>query len=127
MNKNDYKTMCNKCYIKTWYETEQQCHVVNYPGSRCTGTLKVIDNSKLDYRLTPFFENGIRVEVTWKKGFEDFTGYGSRTEGRKARFWIGKSMGWVPVYLQILTRRSTGGAAILSKAIESVRPIVGKR
>lgn len=80
-----------------------------------------LDESDLDPRFTGYYQSGQRVEVTWKRGFEDYTGYGARTEGRKARFWVGKSTGWRPVYLQILTRRSYGGQAILSSAIESVR------
>ena len=114
----DYKTVCNKCSRRTWYETEQPCHV-----NGCMGTLKVIDNSELDKRFEDAYINGYRVEVTWKKGFEDFTGYGCRTEGRKARFTVGKSTGWKPVYLMILTSRSIGGAAILSSAVESIRRI----
>lgn len=82
-----------------------------------------IDTSDLDPRFTPFYLSGQRVEVTWKPGMEDFTGYGARTDGKKARFYVGKSTGWKPIYLAILTRRSIGGAAILSSAVESIRPL----
>jgi len=77
--------------------------------------------SDLDQRLTPYYESGERVEIEWLEGFEDFTGYGCRTEGKKARFYVGKSTGWKPVYLQILRRDSLGGAAVLSSAIKSIR------
>jgi len=86
-----------------------------------------IDASDLDQRFAPFHASGERVEVTWKPGFEDYTGYGARTEGRKARFWVGKSTGWKPIYLTILTRRSLGGVAISSSAVESVRGIGNHR
>jgi len=86
-----------------------------------------VDESDLDPRFRPFHESGERVEVTWRPGFEDYTGYGARTNGRKARFWVGKSIGWRPVYLMILTRHSRGGAAILSSAVESIRGIGGYR
>lgn len=79
------------------------------------------DLSELDARFTPYFERRERVEVTWKPGMEDYTGYGACTNGRKARFFVGRSTGWRPIYLMILTRRSMGGAAILSSAVESVR------
>jgi len=122
-----YKTVCDKCGRKTWYETEQQCHC-NFPDNdgtpdttRCTGTLKIIDYSALDSRFTRFYDADERVEVVWKDGYEDYTGYGCRTDGKKARFYVGKSTGWKPVYLQILQKNSTGGAAILSSAVESVR------
>ena len=80
-----------------------------------------IDTSDLDPRFRPYYESMERIEVTWKPGFEDYTGYGSRTEGRKARFYVGKSTGWRPVYIRIYSRRSAGGAAILYSAVESIR------
>jgi len=83
--------------------------------------MNAYDPSDLDPRLTPYYNSGERVEVTWKPGLEDFTGYGCRTNGRKARFYVGRSTGWKPVYLQLLQRNSTGGAAILPHAAESIR------
>lgn len=80
-----------------------------------------MDFSALDERFTKYYESKERVEVTWKPGFEDFTGYGCRTDGKKARFYVGKSTGWVPIYLQILRRDSFGGSALLSSAVKSVR------
>jgi len=79
------------------------------------------DNILLDERFTEFHLSGERVEVTWKQGFEDFTGYGSRTNGKKARFYVGRSTGHKPIYLQLLRRDSISGQAILSEAVESVR------
>ena len=79
------------------------------------------DFSELDKRFTPYYESKERVEVTWKEGFEDFSGYGCQTEGRKARFYVGKSTGWKPCYLQIYRRDSIGGIPILSSAVESIR------
>ena len=79
------------------------------------------DFSEIDERFTPYFLSGERIEVTYKPGYEDLTGYGARTNGRKARFYVGRSTGTKPIYLAILTRRSYGGAAILSKAVASIR------
>jgi len=79
------------------------------------------DLSDLDKRFTPYFDSGERVEVEWKEGYEDFTGYGCLTDGKKARFYVGRSTGWRPVYLQILRIDSTGGCAILSSAVKSIR------
>lgn len=81
------------------------------------------DLSKLDKRFTRFYNSGQRVEVTWKDGFEDFTGYGCRTEGKKARFYVGISTGWVPIYLTILRTDSISGGGILSSAVKSIRPL----
>ena len=80
-----------------------------------------LDESELDKRFKRYYDDNERVEVTWKPGFEDYTGYGCRTEGRKARFYVGKSTGWKPVYLSILSRNSHGGSAILSCAVESIK------
>lgn len=75
----------------------------------------------LDERFTKHYKSGERVEVEYKEGFEDFTGYGSRTNGKKSRFYVGKSTGIKPIYLVILRRDSIGGAAILSCSIKSIR------
>lgn len=80
-----------------------------------------MDYSDLDERFTRYYESGERVEVTLKEGHGIYMGYGNRTDGRKIRFYVGKSGGWKPIYLMILTRRSYGGMAILSEAIESIR------
>lgn len=80
-----------------------------------------MDYSMIDKRFEKFYDIKERVEVTWKPGFEDYTGYGSRTEGRKARFYVGKSTGWKPIFIQIYSKRSIGGQAILSCAVESIR------
>lgn len=63
-----------------------------------------------------FFErakiNNLRVERENKTGYEDFTGYGSQTNGKKNRFYIGRSTGWVPIYLEILKNNSSGGGSL---------------
>jgi hypothetical protein len=81
------------------------------------------DFSDLDVRFKKFFESGERVEVSWKPGFEDYSGYGQRTNGRKSRFWVGRSNGVKPVYLMILTKRSLGGESICSRGVESIRGV----
>lgn len=81
------------------------------------------DFSELDERFKPYYDSGQRVEVEWLEGYEDYSGYGARTDGKKARFYVGKSTGWKPVYLQIYSKRSIGGQAILSSAVKSIRPL----
>ena len=69
-----------------------------------------------DLNYTTFFENALnnnlRVQAENPKGHEDFTGYGCRTDGRFNRFTIGRSSGWIPIYLEILTSRSMGGGSL---------------
>jgi hypothetical protein len=125
MSNKDFTTICDKCYRKTWYEDEQQCHcsyletktcnecghtetLDNAKEVRCTGTLRKIDNSELDSRFTPYYERGERVEVIYK-------------DGLKERFYIGKSTGWKPVYLTLARADSIGGGALLSDSITHVR------
>lgn len=68
----------------------------------------------LNYNL--FFEhaknNKLRVQATNEKGYEDYSGYGSRTDGKINRFYIGRSLGWIPIYLEILRNDSIGGCAL---------------
>ena len=123
--KDEFKTICDVCGRKTWYETEQRCHC-SEPDSqgdivRCSGTLRLIDRTDLDSRFSQYHDTQERVEVEWKDGFEDYTGYGCRTDGKKARFYVGMSTGWKPIYLQVLKRNSFGGSAILSSAVKTVR------
>ena len=92
---------------------------MNRPTMHDSG--RTMDYSEIDPRFVPYLDSGERVEVTWKPGYEDYSGYGCRTDGRKARFYVGKSTGWKPILLQIQTRRSSGGEAILSSAVESIR------
>lgn len=110
----EYKSVCDKCERRTWYDIEQQCHCVynklktcEHCGhsekldkqERCTGTLRIIDNSDLDSRFDYAYKEKRRVEVVYN-------------DGTKSRFWVGKSTGWKPRYLEIKTRRSIGGSSI---------------
>ena len=79
------------------------------------------DNTNRYYwelNYNPFFEyakeNNLRVEAINSKGYEDITGYGARTDGRINRFYIGRSTGWIPIYLEILTNRSIGGGGLFT-------------
>jgi len=48
----DYKTQCNKCYRKTWYETKQPCKCENCNGELIPITRsQVIDDRKYIYSL----------------------------------------------------------------------------
>jgi len=105
--KDTYTTMCDKCHKKTWYETEQQCHM-KYPKSttcslghvhidepytteRCTGTLKVIDKTNINTHLT----------IGERYPFRD-------KHGTVKRFTLGKTTGWRPCLLLLHNARSTG-------------------
>ena len=128
--KDKFNTVCDKCGRRTWYETEQRCHNTLWDTgepTRCTGTLRVIDYGELDSRFTMYYEAGIRVEVEWIDGYTDMSGYGSRTDGKKARFWVGRSTGGKPVYLMILMSNSTGGGVIPRNAVKSIKGLETKR
>ena len=125
-NKNEFKSVCDVCGRKTWYEKEQQCHcsyskketcktcghteeVEPHTMERCTGTLRLIDNSKLNPAFTPYYGNGVRVEVDF--GYE------------KKRGTIGKTMGWKPVYLLMLRKNSTGSSYTIGMKDKIVKVI----
>ena len=57
----------------------------------------------------------VRVEATNESGYEDYTGYGNYTDGKKNRFYLGRSTGWLPVYLEILKSNSMGGGSLFLK------------
>lgn len=87
----------------------------------------VRDLSDLDPRFEKYYNSGERVEVEWIDGWGDFTGYGCLTDGKKARFYVGRSTGWKPIYLMILKSNSIGGAAIPSNGVKSVRGLGNKK
>jgi len=80
-----------------------------------------MDYSEIDKKFEKYYDSGERVEVTWKKGYEDYSGYGCKSKGMKARFYVGKSTGWKPIFIQVYSRVSRGGQSILSSAVESIR------
>jgi len=43
--------------------------------------------------------------------------------GERIRFYVGKSMGWMPAHLRIKTRRSLGGEALILDQVRAVRII----
>lgn len=116
---DDYQTICDKCGKHTWYEQEQQCHC-EYPKVktckscghsktiepikmvRCKGTLKKIDNTDLNPSFTPYYKTQERIEVKFS--------YGEVKRGR-----IGKTTGWKPSYLLMLTTRSIGIPYLIGK------------
>jgi hypothetical protein len=120
---DDYKTVCDICGQKTWYETEQPCKRTIFSGcpkcgshenidkpTQCTGTLRIIDTSDLDTRLDYYYQSHKRVEIEY-------------ASGETARGTIGKSTGWKPVYLLIKTIRSIGGEAITKNSFKFVNPV----
>ena len=81
-------------------------------------------NRTYDAQLEAWKNERARIEAVNKPGHEDLTGtYGTRTGGKRSRFYIGKSMGWLPVYLAIDNARSAGGPIIMFSGIESIRRI----
>ena len=108
----EYKTICDSCGIKTWYEKQQPCKATCFIGcpncgsheniskeTKCKGMLRVIDNSELDPRLDEFYGTKERIEIIYK-------------DGSKVRCYVGKSTGCKPVYLEILRSNSWGGGSI---------------
>ena len=117
--KEDYTTVCDHCFRGTWYETEQTCKRTITPacsncGGRehmdaipCPGTLRVIDNSKLDPRFSRYHKSGERVKIEY-------------ADGTTTRCYIGKSTGWKPIYLEILKSNSSGGSSLYTDNIVSI-------
>ena len=62
--------------------------------------------------------NNKRVLITYKKGYEDFTGY--TKDGLNVHMYIGRSNGKVKIPLHIVSSRSRGGVALLDDVIENI-------
>ena len=117
--KDEYTTVCDRCYQGTWYETEQPCKRMITPACpkcggtehmdaiHCPGTLRVIDRSQLDPRFTCYYKSGERVKIEY-------------TDGTITRCYIGKSTGWKPIYLEILKSNSMGGGSLYTNNIVSI-------
>ena len=65
-----------------------------------------------DYKFEQWKNQRARIEAKNPKGHEDYTGYGNSTDGLKNRFYIGKSTGFMPIYLEILKSNSFGGGSL---------------
>lgn len=65
-----------------------------------------------DVKFENWRNSRARIEATNPKGHEDYTGYGNLTDGLKNRFYIGKSTGFLPVYLEVLKANSYGGSSL---------------
>jgi hypothetical protein len=82
-------------------------------------SLAVSINRQTGYRFTYQLEPRLiglenkRVEVTSK-------------DGSKRRFWVGKSTGCIPVYLEIAKSNSTGGPAVCILDSDTIK-VVGER
>lgn len=109
---DEYKTQCDKCGHRTWYETEQPCtmsypkkchcdagHVHTYPDGRqekCGGTLRVIDYS------------GIRTHliIGERYTFRD-------KAGTVKRYTLGRTTGHRPALLLLHNARSISSGNIV--------------
>lgn len=105
--KNEYLTICDKCYKKTWYDTEQPCKMSyldykvcdlghKHDGEKmikCTGTLRLIDDTNVKTHLS----------IGSRYTFQDST-------GKKKRFTLGKTTGWKPCLLLLHNSRSSGSS-----------------
>lgn len=111
--KNECKTICDTCWHKTWYETEQPCnmsyakkttcdtcghtHINHEKHVRCKGTLRVIDYTNIRTHLT----------IGNRYTFRD-------KNGVKKRFTLGRTTGWKPCLLLKYNARSTGSSIAVS-------------
>jgi len=75
-------------------------------------TKKFYKNLTFDNQFETWLKSHARIEATNKPGYEDLTGYGALTNGHKNRFYLGRSTGWIPIYLEILKSNSYGGSAL---------------
>lgn len=106
-----HKTVCDRCYSGTWYETERPCRL-SWPKrckccrqltgehTPCGGTLRIIDRSDLAPQFASYLHSGQRIRVRFSHG-EERTGT------------VGKTMGWKPAYLLMARSDSMGSSDLL--------------
>lgn len=132
MSSTEYKTVCDKCGRKTWYEEEQRCHC-EYPEVktchecghtetieplnmvRCTGTLRKISDENINHNFDRYYKSQQRIEVSFCS--ED----GKEYERKRGR--IGKTTGWSPSYLLMLRSDSVGSPYLIGKNDKVIRVI----
>ncbi len=98
-------------------------NVIEYVQSICDGRIfnkiltRELGRERWELNFRSDFESwknsGYRIEAENDPGYEDYTGYGNRTEGKQNRFYIGRSTGWIPIYLEILKSNSHGGSGLM--------------
>jgi hypothetical protein len=88
----EYKTVCDKCFRKTWYEKEQGCHVRDIDGVLCSGTLRVIDYTNIDLKYSS-------LKIGERFTFKDLA-------GNVKRYTLGRTTGWKPCLLLMHNSRS---------------------
>lgn len=76
-----------------------------------------------DSQIESWKEANLRIEASNPPGHEDYTGYGNMTDGKKNRFYIGRSTGWMPIYLEILKSDSMGGGSLYITKGRTFKPI----
>jgi len=86
------------------FPKEQIRQIEVYCFNENTG--KYYINLTYNYNLENWKNNHWRVE--------------RNTDGIKERFYLGRSTGWIPIYLEIKTNRSTGGSALYNKNLHLV-------
>ena len=74
---------------------------------------------KIKQKLYEAYKYKKRVKITYEDGFEDFSGYHDKT-GLIHYCFIGCSTGTKPILLEIYSRRSTGGPALLTSKIKAI-------
>lgn len=117
MNKqfNEYTSICNTCYCKGWHEKPEKCKRTHFIGcdscrsnenisdeTKCKGMNIMIDYSAISKQFIPYYESQERIKVKISDSDEIKSGT------------IGITTGWKPIFILMLTKRSTGSSYILS-------------
>ncbi len=122
----EYITVCDQCRRGTWYPAEGPCHYSRSTycptcdhrtgDEPCTGTLRVIDRSKLAPQFHHIYGTEARIRVRFAYG-EERTGT------------VGKTTGWRPVYLLMARADSIGSADVLGPddVITAIKQANGRR
>jgi len=118
-----YNDGTSEVYLARGSTIRESKNVIEYVKKICDGRafLKIYTRKlggkrwELNYNAVyeHWMNSGYRIEAENDPGYEDYTGYGNRTEGKRNRFYIGRSTGWIPIYLEILKSNSHGGGGLM--------------
>ena len=104
--------------------------IENHGREKVRELAKIIINNTVcfDSILQKYYKSGVRLEIKWEEGLEDFTSaFAQARDGKYERGYIGKTNGTTPSYILLLKSNSYGGSLIKSNWVESFKELIKTR
>jgi len=113
-----YPTKSKKIHVSE-QDAKQKGNVYNFVAEDARN---LIGLQRIEVEMHNDLTGGTYTQVTYDRQYEAWKEERTRieridTDGTRERFYIGKSTGWVPCYLEIKRRDSSGGGKLYEKGI----------